>query len=275
MATVNLGNIKFNWKGTYNAGTAYAIDDVVSYNGSSYVCISATTGNLPTVTAKWDVMSQAGTDGTNIATTLTTQGDLLYRDGSGLQRLGYGTSGKVLTTKGSGQNPAWETASGGKVLQYVSISDNTEYEVNTGTSPNAVQGTAADLTITPSATSSKILVAYHWGAIQSYGGSSLGYGKIYFNTGGGSFNEVTPVGANTAIAGTRHHFKITLNDQSYQAVPITYGFIHHPNTTSEVKYRPYYWTESSSGHTYINRSSRNGGNDASTVMFAYAMELEG
>ena len=81
MATVNLGNIKFNWKGTYNAGTAYAIDDVVSYNGSSYVCIAATTGNLPTVTAKWDVMSSAGTNGTNgtdVGTTITTQGDILY-----------------------------------------------------------------------------------------------------------------------------------------------------------------------------------------------------
>ena len=46
MATVNLGNIKLNWKGAYNAGTAYVIDDVVSYNGSSYVCILASTGNL-------------------------------------------------------------------------------------------------------------------------------------------------------------------------------------------------------------------------------------
>ena len=114
MATVNLGNIKFNWKGTYNAGTAYAIDDVVSYNGSSYVCIAATTGNLPTVTAKWDVMSSAGTNGTNgtdVGTTVTTQGDLLYRDGSGLQRLAAGTSGQVLQTGGSGANPSWGTLS--------------------------------------------------------------------------------------------------------------------------------------------------------------------
>ena len=42
-------------------------------------------------------MAQAGTDGTNVATTLTTQGDILYRDGSGLQRLGAGTSGYYLT----------------------------------------------------------------------------------------------------------------------------------------------------------------------------------
>ena len=114
MATVNLGNIKFNWKGTYNAGTTYAIDDVVSYNGSSYVCIAATTGNLPTVTAKWDVMSSAGTNGTNgtdVGTTITTQGDILYRDASGLARLGYGTAGQVLQTGGSGANPSWGTVS--------------------------------------------------------------------------------------------------------------------------------------------------------------------
>tara|TARA_X000001388_G_scaffold74664_1_gene68031 strand:+ start:317 stop:1213 length:897 start_codon:yes stop_codon:yes gene_type:complete len=114
MATVTLGNIKLNWKGAYNAGTAYAIDDVVSYNGSSYVAKTATTGNLPTVTANWDIMSQAGTNGTNgtdLTSTLTTQGDIVYRDGSGLARLGYGTAGQVLQTGGSGANPSWTTMS--------------------------------------------------------------------------------------------------------------------------------------------------------------------
>ena len=114
MATVTLGNIKLNWKGAYNAGTAYAIDDVVSYNGSSYVAKTATTGNLPTVTANWDLMSQAGTngtDGTDLTSTLTTQGDIVYRDGSGLARLAAGTNGQVLTTGGSGANPSWGTLS--------------------------------------------------------------------------------------------------------------------------------------------------------------------
>ena len=114
MATVTLGNIKLNWKGAYNAGTAYAIDDVVSYNGSSYVAKTATTGNLPTVTANWDIMSQAGTNGTNgtdLTSTLTTQGDIVYRDGSGLARLGYGTAGQVLQTGGSGANPSWTNVS--------------------------------------------------------------------------------------------------------------------------------------------------------------------
>ena len=123
MATVTLGNIKLNWKGAYNAGTAYAIDDVVSYNGSSYIAKTATTGNLPTVTANWDLMSQAGTNGTNgtdLTSTLTTQGDILYRDGSGLQRLGAGTSGYVLKTQGTGANPVWGEASGGALVKLAS-----------------------------------------------------------------------------------------------------------------------------------------------------------
>jgi hypothetical protein len=114
MATINLGSIKFNWKGTYAGGTAYVVDDVVSYNGSSYICKLASTGNLPTNTTYWDQMSSAGTngtDGTDLTTTLTTQGDLIYRDGSGLQRLGAGTSGQVLQTGGTGANPSWGTVS--------------------------------------------------------------------------------------------------------------------------------------------------------------------
>lgn len=111
MATVNLGSIKFKWKGTYAGGTAYTIDDVVSYNGSSYICIQASTGNLPTNATYFEQMSSAGTNGTDLTTTLTTQGDLVYRDGSGLQRLGAGTSGQVLQTNGTGANPSWGTVS--------------------------------------------------------------------------------------------------------------------------------------------------------------------
>ena len=111
MATVNIGSLKFNWKGAYNGSTAYAIDDVTEYNGSSYICILASTGNLPTNTTYFQPMATKGTDGTDVGTTLTTQGDILYRDGSGLQRLAAGTSGQVLQTGGSGANPSWGTVS--------------------------------------------------------------------------------------------------------------------------------------------------------------------
>jgi hypothetical protein len=109
MATVNLGSIKFKWKGTYSGATAYTVDDVVEYNGSSYICILASTGNLPTNATYFEQMSSAGTNGTmtDLTTTLTTQGDIVYRDGSGLVRLGAGTAGQVLQTGGAGANPSW------------------------------------------------------------------------------------------------------------------------------------------------------------------------
>src|SRR5210317_1226256 len=121
MATVNLGSIKFKWKGTYSGATAYTIDDVVEYNGSSFICISNSTGNLPTNATYFEQMSAKGTDGTNgtdgtdLTTTLTTQGDLVYYNGSALARLGAGTSGQVLQTNGTGANPSWGDVSGGLV----------------------------------------------------------------------------------------------------------------------------------------------------------------
>jgi len=111
MASVNLGSIKFTWKGAYNAGTAYAVDDVVSHSGGSYICILASTGNVPTNTTYWNVMSQAGTDGTDVSTTLTTQGDILYRDGSGLQRLPKGTANQVLKMNSGATAPEYGTLS--------------------------------------------------------------------------------------------------------------------------------------------------------------------
>lgn len=113
MAIVNLGSIKFNWKGAYAGGTAYAVDDVVSYNGTSYVCILASTGNLPTNATYWNVMAQGGTD---VGTILTTQGDILYRDGSGLQRLPKGTANQVLKMNSGATAPEYGDLSSDFVL---------------------------------------------------------------------------------------------------------------------------------------------------------------
>ena len=109
MATVNLGRIKFVWQGAYSGATAYVADDVVSYNGSSYICILASTGNLPTNATYWSLMAQSGTDITSLAG--LAQGDVLYYNGTSWVRLGAGTSGQVLTTQGSGANPQWGTIS--------------------------------------------------------------------------------------------------------------------------------------------------------------------
>jgi hypothetical protein len=247
MATVNLGSIKFKWKGTYAGATAYTIDDVVSYNGSSYICIQASTGNLPTDTAYFEQMSSAGTngtDGTDLGTTLTTQGDILYRDGSGLQRLGAGTSGNVLTTKGSGQNPVWEPAVGGKIGQVV-VTTKTD-TTSTGSSSYAdVSGMSAS--ITPSATSSKILWRY-----DCQGGSNVNYAQMQIVYGNGSNLTTQAIGdtAGSRVIGTTIGLYDGGND-----VGIHWSMqgIDSPNTTSATIYKLQWKVKS--GDIYLNRSA--------------------
>lgn len=51
------------WLRAYNAGVSYVAKEVVYYNGSSYICILASTGNLPTNSTYWDVLALKGDDG--------------------------------------------------------------------------------------------------------------------------------------------------------------------------------------------------------------------
>lgn len=55
--------LDINWLGVYAGGTPYVVNDAVFYNGSSYICKLASTGNLPTDTTYWDLMAQQGAAG--------------------------------------------------------------------------------------------------------------------------------------------------------------------------------------------------------------------
>lgn len=59
MAVIDLGNIRINWRGAYNA--EYVRDDAVSYHGSSFIALRDVTGVTPVVGADWDLLA-AGTD---------------------------------------------------------------------------------------------------------------------------------------------------------------------------------------------------------------------
>lgn len=45
----------FVWKNAYNNATAYSINDIVHYNGSVYIALKATTGNIPTNAEFWNL----------------------------------------------------------------------------------------------------------------------------------------------------------------------------------------------------------------------------
>src|SRR6185312_13421009 len=57
--------ISFNWRQAYAAGTTYAMNDAVQFNGSAYVSLqNNNTGNSPDVSpAFWSLVSEAGATG--------------------------------------------------------------------------------------------------------------------------------------------------------------------------------------------------------------------
>ena len=112
MATINLGAIKFNWKGAYNSGTSYAVDDVVSSGGNSYVCIQAHSNQaVGNATAYWNIMSSKGTDADLLNISSTAQGDIYYNNGSAIARLPKGTAGQVLQMNSGATAPEYGTVS--------------------------------------------------------------------------------------------------------------------------------------------------------------------
>ena len=78
----------FRWMGAYNNSTVYAINDVVYFNGSSYVAIANAVGNTPTDTSKWEKMASAGAEGgaigsmedTNVSVDVDDAAILMYND---------------------------------------------------------------------------------------------------------------------------------------------------------------------------------------------------
>jgi len=119
MATLNLGRIKPVFQGAYNNSTAYVVDDIVTFGNETFICILASTGNATSNATYWTKLAAKGTDGTDVGTTLTTQGDILYRDGSGLQRLAKGTAGYVL--KQGANDPEWGEAPSGDCVKIATV----------------------------------------------------------------------------------------------------------------------------------------------------------
>jgi hypothetical protein len=99
-------------------------------------------------------MAQGGSDGTDLTSTLTAQGDILYRDGSGLQRLPKGTAGKALLMNSSANAPEWGDAGGG-VLQIKTGQRTTSGSYN---SNSGYSNWGCSVTITPTASNSSFWI---------------------------------------------------------------------------------------------------------------------
>lgn len=63
MARTSLGRVSMVFRGAYSAAAAYVALDVVTHNGSSYICIASTTGNAPTNATYWQQIAAKGDTG--------------------------------------------------------------------------------------------------------------------------------------------------------------------------------------------------------------------
>ena len=151
---------KIEWQGVYNAGTAYALNDAVEFDGSSYISIQAGTGNQPdTSPTFWDLMAQKGTT----PATLNDIADVTITSP---------VNDEVLTLEGG----VWKnkpSGGGGKVLTYEESIITTG---NTGfTSSSYVDITGVTVSITPVSSSSKIKIEFNFGVQFTTGGDTTTY----------------------------------------------------------------------------------------------------
>lgn len=82
---IDLGKLRFNFRGAYSSSTAYELNDVVTFNGDSYVFVNAATAtNIPPTNATyWTVMLQG-------AGSATSSDNVFYVGPDGVDGAGYG-----------------------------------------------------------------------------------------------------------------------------------------------------------------------------------------
>ena len=254
MATIDLGKIKFNWRGTYAGGTAYVPDDVVYYMdgsvGSSYMCVANTTGNAPssggTLHASWEYLAKG-----QATSPTTTQGDLIVRGASADERLAIGTAGKALKVNASANGLEYGTA--GRILQLVA-NEKSDVVSQSGTNQSGfVDVSGINVTITPTVANSKIHVHFCLGKV-SHGSNSTGV-RFTRSVAGGSASaiKIGDADGNRKRVSTNIYGSGVIN--AAHAQEFIYQFVDTPTYSvgQAIVYQMQVNNEGS-GNFYVNRS---------------------
>lgn len=83
------------WTGAWSGATTYAVGEAVSRSGSSYVANTGHTNHQPPNASYWDVLAQAGTNGSSFSWTADFDDDL-----------------SAFTTPGSSGQGTWQSSGG-------------------------------------------------------------------------------------------------------------------------------------------------------------------
>ena len=136
------------------------------------------------------------------------------------------------------------TGVGGKVLQVVTVNDNTQYAAG---SSGGVEYTELELSMTPSATSSKILISVNLGLLGADAAADIGI-QIKRSIGAGAATTLQVGSSGTACT----FVPVMSTVGNYAAFNGTHILIDSPSTTSSCKYEVF--VNINSPRTfYINR----------------------
>ena len=198
----------------------------------------------------------------------------------GIGGANYGTSGQVLTSAGSGSAVQWATPAGGKILQVVNVFKGDGFTTN---STSFTDITGLSISITPSSTSSKIMLSCSMGAAGTrINNGDYGNGiRVMRDIGGGGYSNNNKL--NGAADGSRDRITFKGHGWSYNNdhMPGGVGFtgVDDPNTTSAVTYKVQVVCQSSSYAFFLNRNSTNADNSsiaqARSQTSLIAMEIGG
>ena len=165
-----------------------------------------------------------------------TDGNIISYDASGDPvAIATGNDGQILTSAGAGAPPAFEDAAGGggKILQVVNMTTST----STGVSDATWTATSVTLAITPSATSSKILLMWSGQMYIQNTASDGGYAHYFSQAiSGGATTGPAELHSNSAVNYSSHYTSI---DEGQFAHYVTMHGIVSPNTTSAITYTLY------------------------------------
>ena len=264
MATIDLGKIKLVWRGTYAGGTAYTVDDVVQHTDggvtSSFICTTNSTGNAPStggsVHSSWAYLAKGHAD--TVSTTLSTQGDILYRDGSGLQRLAKGTASQVLTMNTGATAPEWAAAASADFARQIKY-----HAIGTtlNMSSTSFADTGMSLTFDNNLKSTNSIVRI---TISGIMGSNSNPNVVFGEYRDASGNKITNVIGNP----TMHWGSSTIESSNHWS-NLCFVTLATVSSTTPIAYRPYWRRQNSAGYNiWFGRSN----DDTSTYPTMFMIE---